>query len=139
VVITEPASKVSFDEWYGPPSLDIFVAVTKTAITMSNSEGERLRLQNPDASLTFQDFVYPVNAKDAPVVKVSLDADEDNEESWLESPQPLGTPGEGEDESLPVTFSSITAVKTEKGIQIQWVTQTEVNQLIFSWWLGYFH
>jgi hypothetical protein len=132
VVITEPASKVSFDGLYGPPSVSIFVAVTKTAITLSNSEGEPIRLQNSDASVTFQDFVYPDNAKDAPVVKVSLDADEDNEASWLEASEPLGTPGSGKDASLPVAFSSITAVKTEAGVQIQWVTQTEVNNLGFN-------
>ena len=132
VVITEPASKVSFDGLYGPPSVSIFVVVTKTAITMSNSEGESIRLQNPDATVTFQNFVYPDNAKDAPLVKISLDADEDGDESWLEAPQPLGTPGEGKDAPLPVVFSSITAVLTPEGVKIQWVTQTEVNNLGFK-------
>jgi len=132
VVITEPSSTVSFDELYGPPSLEIFVAVTKTAITMSNSEGERILIKNADASKTFQDFVYPDNAKDAPVVKTSLDADEDNQESWVEAPEPFGTPGRGEDTPLPVAFSSINAFLTEKGVFLQWVTQTEVNNIGFS-------
>lgn len=131
VVITEPSSTVSFEELYGPPK-DIFVAVTKTAITMSNSEGERILLQNADASVTFQDFVYPDKALDAPVVKVSYDADEDKETSWMESPEPFGTPGRGEDTPLPVVFSSINAFLTEKGVSIQWVTQTEVNNLGFN-------
>jgi hypothetical protein len=33
---------------------------------------------------------------------------------------------------LPVAFSSITAVTTEAGVHIQWVTQTEVNNLGFN-------
>ncbi|MFQ6039806.1 MAG: lamin tail domain-containing protein [Candidatus Poribacteria bacterium] len=132
VVITEPSSTVSFDELYGPPSASIFVAVTQTAISLSNSEGERILMQNADASQTFQDFVYPDLAKDAPLVKLSLDADEDKEQSWVSGQNPNGTPGMGEDTPLPVMFSNINAVLTEKGIKIQWVTQTEVNNLGFN-------
>ena len=131
-VISELASTVNFDDIYGPPSISIYVAVTGSAISLSNTPGERIVLKNSDESITYQDFTYPDNVTNGAMIKFVIFDDEDTESLWVAASTPEGTPGSidtGADQTLPVTLSSFTATPTDFGVIIKWRTESEVNNL----------
>jgi hypothetical protein len=131
-VISEPASTVSFDDLYGPPSTSIYVAVTGGAISLSN-DGEPIILTNSDGSIIYQNFTYPDKATNASLVKKVIVGNEDDPENWVASSVPEGTPGfMGDDQALPVTLSYFEARYVDNVVILRWITESEINNLGFE-------
>ncbi len=104
-----------------------------TISLLQSGEIIRLRDDSTPTPVTYQDFDYPDNATNAALVKAVIRSSEDASSNWEQATTVSGSPGvEGEDQSLPVTLSSFTALPGDGQIVLRWITESEIDNLGFN-------